>query len=281
MISTSKCVNYPLINDGHCHISNFNEDCAYDGSDCCPNPNAIGDDHCNLENNIKMCNFDGGDCCVIGKIGDGYCDPLNFNRMCRDDEGDCTCDYNLIGNGHCDLINNKHNCDFDGGDCCVNHWIGDGFCDKINFNVKCSYDDGDCCNFNQNMDWYGDGVCDDLLNSKKCNFDGGDCCLDQVVTTYCTDCECKANKTEGNLICPNYESIGNSICEDDYNNPVCMYDGGDCCLTNVNTTNCTECQCIQEPNFDPCPSYNRIADGQCNDINDNLICSYDGEDCYR
>ena len=270
-----------LIDDGHCQLANFDEACSYDGSDCCPNPQTISNDQCNLENNIKMCNFDGGDCCIIDKIGDGYCDPLNFNRMCRDDEGDCTCDYNLIGNGHCDLINNKHNCDFDGGDCCVNHWIGDGFCDKINFNVKCSYDDGDCCNFNQNMDWYGDGVCDDLLNSKKCNFDGGDCCLDQVVTTYCTDCECKANKTEGNLICPNYESIGNSICEDDYNNPVCMYDGGDCCLTNVNTTNCTECQCIQEPNFDPCPNFARIADGQCNDINDNLICSYDGEDCLR
>ena len=75
--------------------------------------------------------------------------------------------------------------------------------------------------------------------------------------------------------------IGNGICEDDYNNPVCQYDGGDCCMANHDTTICTECQCIQEPTFDPCPSFDRIADGQCNEINDNLICSYDGEDCYR
>ena len=117
MISNSKCLNYSMINDGHCQLINFNEDCAYDGSDCCPNPNAIGNDLCNLENNIKMCNFDGGDCCIIDKIGDGYCDPLNFNRMCRDDEGDCTCENNLIRNGQCDLINNKYNCDFEASIC--------------------------------------------------------------------------------------------------------------------------------------------------------------------
>ena len=274
-----KCLNHSLINDGHCQLSNFNEACSYDGSDCCPNPYAIGNDHCDLENNIKMCNFDGGDCCLIDKIGDGFCDSLNFNRMCRNDEGDCTCQYNLIGNGQCDEGNNKQNCDFDAGDCCVNHWIGDGFCDKMNFNSKCGFDGGDCCTIVWKV-WMGDGFCDDITNHAMCNFDGGDCCLDDVNTQYCSECICWDNH-ELEITCPYYKTIGDGICDDVNNNAVCQYDGGDCCLYNVTQTECDECLCIEEGHYDPCPSHRTIADGQCNEINNNLICSYDGEDCYQ
>ena len=39
------------------------------------------------------------------------------------------------------------------------------------------------------------------------------------------------------------ELIGNSLCNDEANNAECYYDGGDCCLACVNTEDCTECVC--------------------------------------
>jgi hypothetical protein len=38
-------------------------------------------------------------------------------------------------------------------------------------------------------------------------------------------------------------SIGNGFCNDDTNILDCDYDGGDCCV-NVNTTYCSECNCL-------------------------------------
>ena len=38
--------------------------------------------------------------------------------------------------------------------------------------------------------------------------------------------------------------IGNDICNDDTNIGECEYDGGDCCLMNVNTDSCSECNCL-------------------------------------
>ena len=61
-----------------------------------------------------------------------------------------------------------------------------------------------------------------------------------------------------------------------------MYDGGDCCLAVVNTTQCTECKCIsEEDEFDPCPLGGKIGDGACDLSNNNTICSFDGGDCSR
>ena len=50
---------------------NFNEECEFDGTDCCPNPTAIGNGYCNPENLIKICNYDGGDCCESQRVNDG------------------------------------------------------------------------------------------------------------------------------------------------------------------------------------------------------------------
>ena len=45
---------------------------------------------------------------------------------------------------------------------------------------------------------------------------------------------------------PYYFSDG--ICDDENNNEACDYDGGDCCGDNVDTTFCSECQCL-DPDF--------------------------------
>ena len=40
----------------------------------------------------------------------------------------------------------------------------------------------------------GDGYCDDNNNNKLCAYDGNDCCLENVLTNYCTICECIEGK---------------------------------------------------------------------------------------
>ena len=44
-----------------------------------------------------------------------------------------------------------------------------------------------------------------------------------------------------------YKGDGN--CDDDHNNADCEWDGGDCCGSNVKTTYCYLCACL-DPNFD-------------------------------
>ena len=41
---------------------------------------------------------------------------------------------------------------------------------------------------------------------------------------------------------PNYQ--GDNYCDDENNNANCEYDGGDCCGDNVDTSYCTQCQCL-------------------------------------
>ena len=43
---------------------------------------------------------------------------------------------------------------------------------------------------------------------------------------------------------PNYK--GDGICDDENNNEGCDFDGGDCCIPNVNKDFCTECKCLEE-----------------------------------
>ena len=38
---------------------------------------------------------------------------------------------------------------------------------------------------------------------------------------------------------------GDGACDDGNNNAGCNFDGGDCCLPNVDTSFCTVCQCLE------------------------------------
>ena len=38
--------------------------------------------------------------------------------------------------------------------------------------------------------WKGDNFCDDENNNAACDWDGGDCCGPNVVTYYCSECQC-------------------------------------------------------------------------------------------
>ena len=81
--------------------------------------------------------------------------------------------------------------------------------------------------------------------------------------------------------------IGDTYCDDINNHVDCSYDGGDCCGCSVVTSWCTECLCL-DPNESgsgtnctqtaTCTTQ-WIADGYCDDVNNNVDCSYDGGDC--
>ena len=276
------CCIIDKIGDGFCDPLNFNRMCQYDEEDCTCHYKSIANDQCDLINNKYNCDFDGGDCCRKDWIADGFCDKINNNLRCEYDGGDCCPGVKrFVGNGHCNSFNNIEECAYDGGDCCRPDWSNDGVCYTRNDSPVCNYDGGDCCK--GNTDTVGNGVCDDQNNNARCGFDGGDCCMANLNTTSCSECKCLTDDEviNPNLICPDYAFIGDGVCQDGNNIPVCHYDGGDCCLQNVNSTACAECECIKETDFDPCPSHQQIADGQCNEVNDNLICSYDGEDCHR
>ena len=231
--------------------------------------------------------------------------------------------------------------------CGFPQWVGDNFCDDENNNEECGWDGGDCCGNNVvtqycticacldpngivpnttspntpitsstvfppditttssnstdcgSPQWFGDNYCDDENNNELCGWDGGDCCGKDVVTTFCSACECldpngaSPNTTAPPNICE-YDPylLGNQICNNFTNTEVCNWDGGDCCGTNVNKTSCTiGCECL-DPNWslnittpDPftppssCGSPQYFGDDSCDDENNNAACGWDGGDC--
>ena len=274
------CSNSSLVDNGVCDFVSFNEACRFDGSDCCPLPQYVGDGNCNVENDIGICNYDGGDCCDPGGYGSGWCYWKNNNRMCDYDGGDC-CNGNVdtIGDGICHDENNNGQCSFDGGDCCLAPMNSSSclVCECITQEAIQPFDP--CPLFTK----IGDGFCHDENNNLICSYDGGDCCGLNIITTNCSVCQCFEGMTQSpHVLCPHHSKIGDGICQDENNIDLCLYDGGDCCLAEMNGTQCKECQCLsQEKVFDPCPKGDRIGDGICDLSNNNTICSFDGGDCSK
>ena len=79
------CTHGELIADGRCNDESNNEDCLYDGDDCCGS--------CV---NTELCN----QCTCLGNLtGNGYSNSL-------------------LGNGICNDETNTFECAYDGLDCC-------------------------------------------------------------------------------------------------------------------------------------------------------------------
>ena len=73
--------------------------------------------------------------------------------------------------------------------------------------------------------------------------------------------------------------ISNGYCNDETNNAECLYDGGDCCFSNVNKDHCTECICHFKESCATGFLPSSVGDGYCNDETNNPDCNYDGGDC--
>ena len=73
------------------------------------------------------------------------------------------------------------------------------------------------------------------------------------------------------MLCPEFVSIGNGLCDESNNKLLCYYDGGDCSMEWI-YKNCTNFECFENPLSDPCPMYNQIGNGKCDTENFNIIC---------
>ena len=109
----------------------------------------VGNGFCNDETNNEDCNYDGGDCCVVNANTDSCSECV-----CHLIET-CAAGYHpLVGNGFCNDDTNIAECDYDGGDCCSNsefvangftNIVCDGICHDETNHLGCNYDGGDCC----------------------------------------------------------------------------------------------------------------------------------------
>ena len=50
--------------------------------------------------------------------------------------------------------------------------------------------------------------------------------------------------------CKSLNEVGDGFCDDYNNNHMCEYDGGDCCGSFVNQSNCTICLCLDPKYFE-------------------------------
>ncbi|CAM9340740.1 unnamed protein product [Ectocarpus sp. 13 AM-2016] len=160
----------------------------------------FGDGFCDDNNNNEQCGYDGGDCCectcVVSTVWSTESSCTEFacidpTAPCADDD-DITadavesCTVDNLGDGICDTSNNIEICGYDGGDCCE---------------CTCGYDstdvlDGSCSDFacvdptascfdesitvdmfeNCDVELLGDGYCQESNNNEICDYDFGDCC---------------------------------------------------------------------------------------------------------
>ena len=139
--------------------------------------------------------------------------------------------------------------------------VGNGFCNDDTNNPDCNYDGGDCCVVNANTNACSEcvchlietcaagyhplvrnGFCNDDPNIAECDYDGGECCGYNINSEHCTECTCFHQETC--LAGVTNAFVGDGFCNDESNNAECNYDGGDCCLMNVNTDTCSDCNCL-------------------------------------
>jgi len=253
----------------------------------------IGDSFCDDVNNNPECEFDGGDCCQedAEEGWDQYCNDCLCIEIPETTEAPSECIDQWIGDNFCDDQNNNPECEMDGGDCCQeepeagwDQYCSDCFCIEIPETTEAPYECAD--------QWIGDNICDDRNNNPECEMDGGDCCQDEPVAgwdQYCSDCFCIEipETTEGPFECID-QWIGDSLCDDQNNNPECDFDGGDCCQEDAADgwdNYCQICKCFdfpettQAPDGSNCVAPHWFGDNICDDENNNSECGYDGGDC--
>lgn len=170
---------------------------AQDGESCTSGFNeTIGNGWCDMENNNEECTYDGHDCCACE-----YGAPLdefvvkhflfcrNPNSTCGldprvDEYPNCNGDMNDLEDGYCDQRNNIDDCGRDGGDCCECGGIDDGSYGSsfdsfsssscAGSDASCSYYASDCAD--GYIEGLGDDFCDLVNNKEECGFDNNDCC---------------------------------------------------------------------------------------------------------
>ncbi|CAN0006371.1 unnamed protein product, partial [Ectocarpus fasciculatus] len=198
---------------------------AYSSDSCWED--GFGDGYCEKQNNNAGCGYDGGDCCECtcqnpsDDDNDWYCSKDGWGGFaCIDPDASCVDDDDIT----VDMVEN-----------CETNWFGDGYCDQNNNNEICGYDGGDCCECTCVNPWGDDDdwACSHQHSGFACIDPAAPCVDDDYIT---------ADMVEN---CGYVEGVGDGWCQEDNNNELCGYDGGDCC----------ECTCVASPADDDEAAY--------------------------
>ena len=116
-----------LISNGFCNDETNNEECQFDGNDCCgacANTELCSDCNCHDENQLDFSckHWIKYKCRYLGDKYGSNNNPTIFTG--------CESDNPLwIGDGYCDDETNTEGCNFDGGDCCGSS-VNDQYCEE-------------------------------------------------------------------------------------------------------------------------------------------------------
>eukprot|EP00752_Nemacystus_decipiens_P017790 g15950.t1 len=228
---------------------------------------------CDEQNNVADCDFDGGDCCscTCEDTPDYACgDGPGF--QCIDPAAPCVDDDDIT-------IDQAENCGFLSG-------VGDGFCDTDNNNALCGFDGGDCCSCTcaQRFSTSDNPYYDDGGNFFGCD-SGSFLCIDPDAACVDDD-DITVDQVEN---CSFVAGIANGFCNEENNNEICAYDGGDCCECTCEG-NCGSFACIDPTapcvddddvtvNIDETCNTVNMSDALCDQENNRPECNYDGGDC--
>jgi len=107
-------------NNNWCTVCACLDPSAPQSGDGCGSPQWKGDGYCDDDNNNDNCDYDGGDCCG-NDVQTTFCSACQC-LACADNYP------NWWGDGICDDGNNNQGCNYDGGDCCMGSSQNNSWC---------------------------------------------------------------------------------------------------------------------------------------------------------
>ena len=180
------------------------------------------------------------------------------NEQTSNETEETGCEYvSIVGDDICDDQANTKACAYDFGDCCKLENMLFSSCQDCFCFKKYTFVDK-YCNTSQTELSYadiiafhemGDGFCHLTYNNENYDFDLGDCCLENVecvapptsetigISFETVHCPPDPLCIQSNAYCIQDE-VGDGICQDYNNVPLCDYDAGDCCLLEKGTECC-------------------------------------------
>ena len=234
-----------------CQDPDVPADCGSTPANCAGNLDDIHDSLCDSDLNNEECGYDGGDCCECTCREYGGTSTGFYNFLCGADGYDC-----LDPSAPTDCVSESHNPtpspvvspypDCDGRD----SWIGDGYCDTSTNSEECAWDGGDCCRCTCMPAKYQctSFTCLDPSAPNDCptvsptvspsddDFGGSGTTVSSSDDYYVDDSGTNGTTSEGSgLDCeqPAWD-ISDGRCTATANTEACLWDGGDCC----------ECTCV-------------------------------------
>ena len=203
-----------------------------------------------------------------------------------------------LGNGKCNDINNKCACDWDNGDCCGAPQS------SVQYSTCTTVPDGSCCRDPEfvpqrtstvtfsptttttssppvtrppvlpcaptcqgNQPTMGNGKCNDVNNNCACDWDNGDCCGSPTSSTQFSTCGVGPDGT-----CCLDPDFGT---ETQAPSSTTSTSSGVFTRPPITTTSGSDAPCATE-----CAGkVSNVANGKCNDVNNNCGCNWDGGDC--